>query len=74
MLPSTYLKLENSPVGFNKTSVHTFDVKMDFTHKARWVLDGHRQPLPEGSTYAGAVSREGIRIAFTHAALNDVNF
>jgi hypothetical protein len=34
-----------------------FDVKMDFTPKARWVLDGHKTPDPIGSTYAGVVSR-----------------
>ena len=37
------------------------------------MLDGHRQPSPEGSTYAGVVSRESVRIAFTYAALNDVD-
>ena len=50
-----------------------FDVKMDFTRKARWVLDGHKTPDPEGSTYAGVVSRESVRIAFTYAALNDLD-
>ena len=50
----------------------TFDVKVDFTRKARWVVDRHRQSSPEGSTYAGVVSRESIRIAFTYVALNDV--
>ena len=50
-----------------------FDVKMDFTRKARWVLDGHKTPSPIGSTYAGVVSRESVRIAFTCAALNDVD-
>ena len=43
---------------------------MDFTRKARWVLDGHKTPDPSGSTYAGVVSRESVRIAFTYAALN----
>ena len=46
---------------------------MDFTRKARWVLDGHRKPSPEGSTYAEVVSRESVRIAFTYAALNEVD-
>ena len=40
--------LENgqvAPVGFKRTSSHIiFDVKMDFTCKARWVLDRHRHP------------------------------
>ena len=43
---------------------------MDFTRKARWVLDGHKSPDPVGSKYAGVVSRESVRIAFTYAALN----
>jgi hypothetical protein len=42
---------------------------MDFTRKARWVLDGHRTPDIVGSTYDGVVSRESVRIAFTYAAL-----
>ena len=46
-----------------------FDVKMDFTRKARFVADGHRVADPVHSTYAGVVSRESVRIAFTYAAL-----
>ena len=61
-------------VGFHKvTGYLVFDMKMDFTRKARWVLDGHKTPLPEGSTYADIVSRESMRIAFTYAALNGVD-
>ena len=61
-----------APPGWNKVTGHlVFDVKMDFTRKARWVLDGHKTPDPIGSSYAGVVSRESIRIAFTYAALND---
>ena len=46
---------------------------MDFTRKARWVKDGHRTPDPYESNYAGVVSRESVRIAFTYAALNGLN-
>eukprot|EP00957_Ditylum_brightwellii_P104549 7965963-Ditylum_brightwellii.AAC.1 len=46
---------------------------MDFTRKARWVLDGHKTANPIGPTYAGVVSRESVRIAFTYAALNDLS-
>ena len=46
---------------------------MDFTRKARWVHDGHRQSDPEGSTYAGVVSRESVRIAFTYTAQNELD-
>ena len=64
---------EHVPVGWKKATGHMiFDVKMDFTRKARWVLDGHKCADPEGSTYAGVVSRESVRIALTYAALNDL--
>ena len=46
---------------------------MDFTRKDRWVLDGHKTPSPTGSTYAGADSRESVRIAFTCFALNGLD-
>ena len=62
-----------APQGWNKASGHLiWDVKMDFTRKARWVLDGHKTPDPIGSTSAGVVSWESVRIAFTYAALNDL--
>ena len=62
------------PVGWSKSSGHmVFDVKMDFTRKARWVKDGHRTPEPDQATFAGVVSRESVRIALTYAALNDID-
>ena len=64
---------EHLPPGYTKASCHlVFDVKMDFTRKARYVMDGHLTADPKGSTYAGVVSRESVRIAFTYAALNGV--
>ena len=63
-----------APIGWSKLSGHlVFDVKMDFTRKARWVKDGHKTPQPELSTFAGVVSRESVRIALTYAALNNIN-
>ena len=47
-----------------------YDIKMDFTRKARLVAEGCRTLNPVTSTYAGVVSRESVRIAFTYAALN----
>ena len=65
---------EGLPPGYQLALCHLiFDVKMDFTRKAHFVLDGHKTPDPEGSTYAGAVSRELTRIAFTYAALNGID-
>ena len=49
-----------------------FDVKMDFTRKARYVADEHLTPDLITSTYAGVVSRKSVRIALTYAALNDM--
>ena len=62
------------PPGWRKVTGHMiFTVKMDFTRKARWVLDGHKTPSVDGSTYAGVVSRESVRIMFTYAALNGLD-
>jgi Reverse transcriptase (RNA-dependent DNA polymerase). len=61
---------KDPPPGYEYAPLHLiFDVKMDFTRKARLVFGGHRTSDPEGSTYAGVVSRESVRIAFTYAAL-----
>ena len=63
-----------APKGWSRVTGHIiWDVKMDFTRKARWVLDGHKCPDPEGSTYAGVVSRESVRIALKYAALNGLD-
>ena len=65
---------KTAPAGYTKVSGHLiWSVKMDFTRKARWVLDGHKTPDPVGSKYAGVVSRESVRIAFTYAALNGID-
>ncbi len=65
---------EKAPPGWSKVTGHlVWDVKLDFTRKARWVLDGHKTPDPVGSRYAGVVSRESVRIAFTYAALNGLD-
>ena len=64
---------ETAPAGYTKVSGHLiWFVKMDFTRKARWVLDGHKTPDPVGSNYSQVVSRESVRIASTYAALNDL--
>ena len=64
----------HAPHGWKQVTGHlVWDVKMDFTRKARWVLDGHKTLDPIGSTYAGVVSRESVRIALTYAALNDLD-
>ena len=49
------------PKCWHKVTGHlVWDVKMDFMHKARWVLDGHKTLDPEGLTFAGVISRESM--------------
>ena len=50
-----------------------YDIKMDFTRKARLVAEGCRTPNPVKSTYVRVVYRESVRIAFTYAALNGLD-
>ena len=51
-------------IGHTEIKCHMiFDVKMDFTRKARWVLDDHKCEDPDASTYVGVVSRDSVRIA-----------
>jgi hypothetical protein len=50
-----------------------FDLKMrDFRRKSCFVAGGHTIDTPHTITYASVVSRELVRIAFTLAALNDL--
>jgi hypothetical protein len=52
---------KTAPPGWRKVSGHLiWDLKMDFTRKARWVLDGHKTPDVTASTYAGVVSRVNL--------------
>jgi hypothetical protein len=65
---------DDQPLPVDLTGHHmVFDVKMDYTCKARWVLDGHKTTPPEKSTYTGFVSRDSVGIALTYAALNDLD-
>ena len=65
---------EGLPQGCKPATGHiVFDVKMDFTRKARWALDGHKCKDPEGSTCAGVVSSESARMALTCAAPNGLD-
>ena len=49
-----------------------FDIKMDFTRKARLCARGDQTEPPVTLTYASVVSRESVRIAFLVAALNNL--
>ena len=60
--------------GFQQIDCHiVWDIKSDFTRKARLVAGGHQTEPPASITYASVVSRESVRIAFTLAALNDMD-
>ena len=64
---------QKSPVGWSKVTGHLiWDVKTEFTRKAIWVLGGHKNTNLIGTTHSWVVSRKSVRIAFTYAALNDI--
>jgi Reverse transcriptase (RNA-dependent DNA polymerase) len=61
------------PIGYQQITCHlVFDIKMDFTWKARFVARGHMTDAPSSITYASVVLRESVRIALLIAALNDL--
>ncbi|KAI2489216.1 Reverse transcriptase (RNA-dependent DNA polymerase) [Fragilaria crotonensis] len=61
-------------IGFQEIKCHViFDVKMDFTRKARFVAGGHLTDTPSSVTYSSVVSRNSIRLAFLIAGLNDLD-
>jgi hypothetical protein len=65
---------EPTPVGYKQIPCHIiFDIKMDFTRKARFVAGGHRTDPPSTLTYSSVVSRDSVRIAFLIAALNELD-
>ena len=56
--------------------IHThivFDIKIDFTRKARFVANGSTTEVEPERTNASVVSRDSIRIALLYAALNDLD-
>jgi hypothetical protein len=61
-------------IGFQEIGCHiVFDIKMDFTRKARFVAGGHTTTAPSSLTYSSVVSRDSVRLAFLIAALNDID-
>lgn len=65
---------KNAPPGYQRIPHQLiFEIKMDFTRKARLVAGGHKTAPPTELTYSSVVSRESVRIAFLAAALNDVD-
>jgi len=65
---------EASMIGYQEIKCHMiFDVKMDFTRKARFVAGGHMTEAPASITYSSVVSRDSVRLAFLIAGLNDLD-
>jgi hypothetical protein len=54
------------------TFPYVFDVKCDFTRKARFVAGGHWTDTQTQLTYSSVVTQDSVRIAFLIAALNDL--
>jgi hypothetical protein len=62
------------PIGYKLIKCRmTFDEKMDFTRKARFVAGGHMNDPPSTITYSSVVSRDSVHIALLLTALNDVD-
>ncbi len=55
------MKRQAAPIGYQKIPLHfVFDVKMDFTWKARLVAGGHMTDTPASLTYSSVVSRDSV--------------
>ena len=65
---------EPIPVGSKHINYHfIFDVKFDLMRKTRCVAGCHRnRDVPAQYTYSSDVSRDGVRIGFLIAVLNDL--
>jgi len=65
---------EHVPPGSQWIPFHMiFDVKCDFTRKARFVAGGHWTDAPTQLTYSSVVTRDSVRIGFLIAALNGLD-
>ncbi len=65
---------EPSIIGYQEIQWHViFDVKVDFTRKARFVAGRHTTDTPGSITYSSVVSRYSVRLAFLIAGLNDLD-
>jgi hypothetical protein len=65
---------DSAPVGSTLIDLTiVFDIKMDFTRKARICARGDQTDPPSSITYASVVTRESVRLGFLTAALNDLN-
>ncbi len=66
-------KGDKLPIGSKWIPCHMiFDIKMDFTRKARFVAGGHVTDPPTSITYSSVVARDSVHLDFLIAALNDL--
>lgn len=75
VLPALEVLEEGDRVPVGSTLIDltiVFDVKMDFTRKARICARGDQTDPPASITYASVVTRESVRLGFLIAALNDL--
>lgn len=64
-------KGDSAPVGSTLIDLTiVFDIKMDFTRKARICARGDQTDPPASITYASVVTRESVRLGFLIASLN----
>jgi len=65
---------ETAPIGHKHIPCHmNFEIKMDFTRKARFIAGGHMTDPPPHLTYSSVVARDSVRLAFLIAALNGLD-
>ena len=65
---------QSLPVVYAKANGHiVFHLRMDFTQKIRCVKNKNLTPRTLDSNFAGVVSRDSVRIAFTYAAMNNID-
>ena len=62
------------PVGFQKLRYHfVFDIKVDRSHKAWWVMDSNFSPeMPREDCFASVVSTKAVRLGFILAQVQNL--
>ena len=60
--------------GYQEIIYHViFDVKTDFTWKARFVANGSKTEVPFSLTYLSIMPRDSVRLEFLITSLNDLD-
>jgi hypothetical protein len=61
-------------IGFQEIGCHiVFDIRMDFTRKARFCDGGHTTDTLAAMMYSSVVSRDSVQIGLMLAALNGLD-